>query len=178
MSSTKLKQRTKPKLEPLTLEEVKRFLKLDASDEDLLLQDLIVAVREMAEQYMRQSLLTQVWTYTALDHLPQKVNLPFGPVQTIVSVKLFKLGVPGTTISNSHYYLGDGTNQLHFHFSLLAQKITIEYVAGFGRPADVPATIRLGMLTHLAYLYDNRGVGYSLPPAILSFYSPYRQMEL
>lgn len=64
-----LRRTTPPESEPITLELAKLHLKLDASDEDPLIQGYITAAREDVEDYVLRALVAQEWTFT-LDGFP------------------------------------------------------------------------------------------------------------
>ena len=63
----------------------------------------------------------------------------------------------------------------------VANAIEVVYVAGYGDAAsDVPAPLKLGMMQHIAYLYDQRGdmkdylQTRAMPPAVQNLYMPFR----
>lgn len=60
---------TQPAVEPVTLDEVRAHLRIDSTDEDLLLETMIQAARQQAETITRRALVTQTWTM-ALDKFP------------------------------------------------------------------------------------------------------------
>ncbi|MBY0408241.1 MAG: phage gp6-like head-tail connector protein, partial [Rickettsiales bacterium] len=61
-----------------------------------------------------------------------------------------------------------------------ARRVEITYHTGYGDADDVPMPIKLGMLAHVAQLYDNRGeaVMGALPAQAVSLYLPFREMRL
>lgn len=62
---------TPPAVEPVTLDQLKTHLRVDASftDDDALLMGFITAAREWCESYMRRAIFNQTWQMT-LDHFP------------------------------------------------------------------------------------------------------------
>lgn len=56
-------------LEPITLAEAKLHLRVDFTDDDLLIASLVAAARRVCETHLKQSLLTQQWTLY-LDSFP------------------------------------------------------------------------------------------------------------
>ena len=63
----------------------------------------------------------------------------------------------------------------------VANAIKVVYVTGYTSAYTVPEPIRMGMLQHIAYLYEHRGDMYEaaapLPPIIKTMYSPYVVMK-
>ena len=59
----------------------------------------------------------------------------------------------------------------------VANAIKILYVAGYTSAFTVPEPIRMGMLQHIAYLYEHRGDMYEasapMPPMVKKLYAPY-----
>src|SRR4051794_386751 len=64
-----LKVTTQPTVEVLTLAEAKAHLRVDITDDDDLITELIVAARESCERWVSRSFLTTTWRLT-LDHFP------------------------------------------------------------------------------------------------------------
>jgi hypothetical protein len=56
-----LKLVTAPALEPLTLEQIKDHLRLDSTDQDLMLGSLIKAARRWTEHFLSRCLIEQTW---------------------------------------------------------------------------------------------------------------------
>lgn len=177
-ASRLLRRELEPTTEPLSLAEAKLYLRVDGSDEDSLITDIIAAVREAAEDYLRRSLITQNWSVTYDDYAPGCTPLPNGPVQAVLDVKTINRDGLETVVSDMTYALNAAMTQLTFDTVPLAHQVKVSYVAGYGDAADVPESIRQGMLMHLAALYDNRLQGMTLPAASISLYKPFREMRL
>ena len=78
-----------PGAEPIALAEAKAHLRIDADDEDALVEALIAAARMHVERALGLALVTQTWSYL-LDFWPRGgcITLPVLPVQAVASVKL------------------------------------------------------------------------------------------
>src|SRR3954471_1677907 len=85
-----------PAVEPLTLGEAKAFLRVDGTDDDMLIADLIVAVRMLAEGWLRRSLIGQSWQLAFDGGVPETVWLPMGPAIAIAGVTV--VGRDGSTV--------------------------------------------------------------------------------
>ena len=58
----------------------------------------------------------------------------------------------------------------------VANAIEVIYVVGYASAFAIPEPIRIGMLQHIAYMYEHRGDMYeaqSAPSLMKSLYSPY-----
>ncbi|HTJ56998.1 MAG TPA: phage head-tail connector protein [Devosiaceae bacterium] len=183
-----------PAAEPVTLDEAKVFLRLDAADEDALVATLITAARVHVESITGRALLPQGWRLV-LDRWPADglVKLPVGPLQSLTAMTSYDdAGTPtslpvndvliAANASPPQLFLppGFGTPMLR-----LRQGIEIDYLAGYGTdPADVPAPLRQALLALVAYWFENRdsvilaGAGTVIPSGFDLMVAPYRQVRL
>ena len=174
----KLARAAAPSIEPITLSEAKTFLRVDGSAEDTLLGDMIKAVRIAAEDATGKSLITQSWKITYADHAPCDVPLPYGPVQSVTSVKCFSEAGEETTMNAELYHVHPAGERLVLETVVSGHRIEVVYVAGFGDAAtDVPMNIRQGMLIHLLHLYAQRDT-IAAPEAALAIYGAVRDVRL
>lgn len=136
--------------EPLTLQEVKDWIKQDGTADDALITSLITQSRELIENYLCASLVS---TTLLVEATPRtELRPPFGPVVTITSVKDedgndvdytwdgFTLNFTGGTFSVTQGYSPVYT--------------TTTYDAGYD---TLPEGLKMAMLETIAYLYEHRG---------------------
>ncbi|MCH2548121.1 MAG: phage head-tail connector protein [Alphaproteobacteria bacterium] len=173
-----LKRTTQPQAEPLSLAEAKLFLRVDGSAEDGLIMDMMVAVREAAEDYLHKSLVTQNWTMALEGYAPSRVVLPKGPVQSISEVRTRDRNGNEAVVDASLYHLSDVENAIHFESAIIAHEVKVTYVCGYGDAQDVPYAVRQGMLAHLVALYEDRLGGMPLPAATVALYKPHRYVRV
>ncbi len=156
-----------PALEPVSLEEVKAHLRIDHTDEDVLLAALVTAGRIHLETTLGLSFLTQQWILV-LDQWPaqQSVSLPLGPVQQITAITLYDEDDQASAIDSSSYAL-DAISQpsrVVWRASISRPRpgrayngIEISLTTGFGSNAvDVPQPLRQAILLLVAHWYENR----------------------
>ncbi len=169
-----------PATEPLTLAETKLYLRIDGSEEDTLITELIASARQYAEDYLRRSLITQRWKLSFDDYAPDDAALPRGPVQGIVSVTAYARDDSATLIPPSSYYLNAAKDALLFDTTVYGHRIEIVYDTGFGLASAVPSPVKYGMLAHIAALYEQRGdADYALlPRQAVALYAPFREVGL
>ena len=94
---------TPPASEPLSLAEVKTFLRIDGSADDSILTTLIASARIMAEELTGKSLITQSWKLAYDDAVPACVKLIYLPLQAISSVVAINDAEESTTINSTQY---------------------------------------------------------------------------
>jgi uncharacterized phiE125 gp8 family phage protein len=164
--------------EPLSLSEVKQYLRIDGTADDKLLVSLLAAARASAEKYLKRSLITQTWLLTYDGYAPSETLLPKGPVQSITSVKLIARDTTETIVSSSTYYLNAGKEKLIFDAPPIGHIVEILYVTGYGTASAVPDEIKQGMLAHISDLYDKRSESVALPESTRNLYSVHRLVRL
>ena len=195
---------TEPTAEPLSLQEVKEYLRVEDSTDERVVQPLIIAARQFAENYMKRSLMQQTITLfidaltdqeeylhegmrTApdLNYYKNYITLPRSPVQSVTSVKTFDDNDTATTFAATKYYVDTTREPARivlrtgetFPTALrVANAIEVIYVVGYASAFAIPEPIRIGMLQHIAYMYEHRGDMYeaqSAPSLMKSLYSPY-----
>ena len=76
-----------PAVEPLTVDEVKTYLRIDHDDEDCLLASLITSARLQVEAALDLALITQSWSWT-FDAWPKGSTLEL-PIGSCSPSKLF-----------------------------------------------------------------------------------------
>lgn len=170
-----------PAAEPLTLEEARLHLRLDATGspathpEDALVTALISAARHMAEHacYGRK-FITQTWDYV-LDTFPAgAILLPIGPVQSISFVKYVDANGDEQTLSSALYQsdlIGAPARVLPVlgetwpvtrqdTLNTVTVRVVVGYPGDGGSPEDlranVPWDIKAALLLILGHLYENR----------------------
>lgn len=82
----RLKLKTAPTVEPITLEEAKLDLRIDSGDDNTLIASLIATARELAERETKRAFITQTWQMY-LDQAPAIIEIPKPPLQSVVSIK-------------------------------------------------------------------------------------------
>lgn len=196
---------TAPTVEPVTLTEAKAWLKLDTSDDDSLITDLIKGARQAAEDFTRRAFITQTVTLTldlqpsnlnnALGEgmyelpvselygtLPNSIELPRQPIQAINSVTTYALDNTSSVFANSNYILAN--SRLSLNFGVIwpvglrrTNACVISCKCGYGdTAASVPEAIKNGIKMHLLAMYDGR-IATDLPPTTQNLYRQYRVMD-
>lgn len=189
--------------EPLSVSEVKNYLRVDSSAEDALVGALIAAARTMCEQYTRQIMMTttieEYW-----DDFPASsassprdergqwysdydiIRLGISPVQSVTSVKYYDSNGVEQTISSSSYSL-DSVNEPARILPVTSwngidpnrlNAVTVRYVVGYASAADVPAPLKQAMLLMIGDMYEKRQDSIKqLPSASEYLMNPFRVFE-
>jgi uncharacterized phiE125 gp8 family phage protein len=167
---------TPPSGQPLTLAEAKTHLRVDGSEEDALITNLLgAATRQTENVWLWRALVTRQYRLTLLQapSSPQ-VYLPMAPVQSVQTVTADGVAVTGFTLLGSTGILTLPTG------TVITKQLVVEYTAGYGLAAAVPEDFKAAMLLMIGHWYENREAVVlatqpaKLPLAIQSMLLPYR----
>jgi uncharacterized phiE125 gp8 family phage protein len=158
--------KTPPVIEPIGLDEVKAHSRIDLDNDDLLIQDKIIAVRTMYEIILNLAIITQTWTMY-LECLPMDCIEIFRiPVQSITSVKYIDAAGATQTLASNLYYTDLNARPPRLVRTQSASwpyvqprpsAVAVEFVAGFGdKRENVPADLRTYLLYKIGDFYENR----------------------
>jgi len=159
-----LKRTSDPAVEPVTVAEAKKHLRLTLNDDDSLIANAITAARQAVERDTGKSLITQTWRLK-MDMWPTNgITLFHGPVQSVTSVTYVNDAGSSTTWNSSEYdVLSDGIPG-HIHPAWNYdwpevrgdyKGISVVYVTGYGDTgSSVPYELRQAVLLRLEMFYD------------------------
>lgn len=168
-----------PSVEPLSVDDVKQYLRIDGDSEDQTISTMISSARMAAEKYMKLSIISQKWKLTFNETTPDEVSLPYGPVTGIDSVKTIDENNVETVFASSNYYLTAGNLSIYFNEIPSDLKVQIIYNTGFSSSAaNVPALIKQGMLAHIAFMFDRKVFASELNSTAKNLYNFYRNINL
>jgi len=185
-----------PLIEPVSLDEAKAWLRQDASDEDDLIQALIVSARITLETYTRRFFVTQIWrlAYDAwplrrIDQGGATMALPFAPLQNVAAIRVYDAAGAATTLAPTTYVAPAAGARARLAFlatppdpGRAVDGIEIDLVLGYGSLAsDTPAPLRSAMLMLIAQWREHRGDdagAASLPAGVCALASSFRRERL
>jgi hypothetical protein len=201
------KRTVAPTSDVVSLAEVKSWMKVDITDDDELIQSLIVAAQEAAELYLRKALITQTWTLTidlganSLNNslgdgiydlpvtalygdMPNEIDLPYKPIQSITSVVTYNTSNESATYASTNYFVDTASGRLILNDtavwpSSLRNRVSavVTYVAGYTNASSIPQSIRTAIMMHIQRMYDER-IMCDLPVACQSLLRQHREYTL
>ena len=180
---------TPPASEPVSLAEVKLFLRIDQAVEDTLLSTLIVAAREAVEVGCGRALIKRrvresldIWRRDSVGG----AVLGLGPVSSVVAVRLLAANGTQSVIDADRYRIEGLRDQPRLVFEAgvpatlrSAGGIEIEYDAGYAETAaQLPVALRLAVLHIVAALYEARAGESKIPDAARALMAPFAPVRL
>lgn len=178
-----------PAVEPISLSEMKEYLRLDDDTQDDLVAGLVKAARLMVETASRRILIEQRWR-VMLDRWPEdgRVVMPLSPLLAVDGITVsdasgVETEVPVASIDSD--LAGDPPSIAVNNApdpGKARNGIAIELRAGYGATPDtVPATLKLAIKILVAHWFENRGdvVGEQvLPPEAMAMVAPFQRARL
>jgi uncharacterized phiE125 gp8 family phage protein len=184
---------TVPTAEPLALDDVRAFLRVDAHDDDELIAALVAAARLAVEAQTRRALIAQGWRLT-LDCWPADGRIPVrpGPLCALTAARVYDLANNSYPLDVQHFVPDAGACELVvmpwtlMQPTRIAAGIELDVTVGYGGAAeDVPEPLRQAMRILIAHWYENRGLVVpgamriaALPATAAALIAPYRMVSL
>lgn len=158
---------TGPASEPITLTEAKAQCRIESSftDDDAWLNTAITVAREQAEGLLNRALINQTITMVS-EGFPTMFEIPQPPLASVTSIKYYDVDNVQQTLAADQYqvntYVEPGlvlkASSVAWPtvYSTRFDAVEIIFQAGWAAAANVPTSIKQGMLMLLTDLYDNR----------------------
>jgi hypothetical protein len=153
----------------VTLQEVKKYLKIDYDDEDEILKNCILSSIETAENFMNIALRIKHIEFNSNLGLSARISMPVLPI-----IEIDKVSIEEEELRGSYEISSDG-QYLEFTKNI-SGKITVVYKAGVQSHLDVPRAIKQGILCHISEMYDKQVISGSFMHEIYNFYKPFRRV--
>ncbi len=153
--------------EPVALEEAKLHVRQDLDADDELIEELIVAARERAEDLTERTLVPQTWELV-LDSFPEEaeLELPRHPLREVASIKYYDPAGGEHELAEASYLLDTASEPGRVVLAADAswpaialrasEAVVVQYEAGYDDPAAIPRGIKVLIKGILAHWYKHR----------------------
>ena len=132
--------------EPVTVTEVKSYLKIDFTDDDTLIETIISGVREMAEELTGLSLIPSTIVYFEDSDYDDEIRLPYPEHSAVTAVTQ-----NGDDILSDCIITGETEKVVKLPYIYDGIKITYTTLG------TCPAGVKLALLKAIADIYEKRG---------------------
>lgn len=178
-----------PALEPVSVADAKKWLKLETSDDDDVIGALITAARLTIEAQIRRMLITQTWRLI-YDCWPngRLIKIPLAPFQSLTAMRVYDANNTAQNVSASLYYVDATPDAPRVIFGAPPPNpgrhdagIEIDVIVGYGdTPESVPEPLRQAIRMLVTDWYENRGDNdaAALPAAVRALIAPFERLKL
>jgi uncharacterized phiE125 gp8 family phage protein len=179
-----------PQLEPVSLAEARGWLRVEGSDEDSLIQALIIAARLTVESEIGLVLLAQNWRIVGDQWPPgETIPVPVGRVISVAGGRVFPAQGAAQALAPANFEIVKGEERDSLRPLTRPAPgrarggIEIDVRLGFGEFAnEVPEPLRLALRQLVAFWFENRGdaaiVERGLPASVRALLKPFRRVRL
>lgn len=174
-----LKVITPPTSMPVTLAEAKAYARITTDLDDAMVATLIAAAVEYAQVVRNEQFVTATLQMT-MDGFPDDnvIQIARPPLLTVSTLQFVDTAGNLTALDPAWYQVDNASKPgrvfpaYGYYWPFLGPRLTysgywpwvrpqmnsvvVTYTAGYGGPADVPAFIKLAILTYVTYRYENR----------------------
>lgn len=168
---------TPPTTEPVTLADVKAALRVDFTDDDALIAGFLSSAREWVERSIQSKLALQTWELVSDGFPTAEIILPFGPVQSITSIKYNDEGDVEQTLASDSYSL----DNVNVYPSVIPadqwpstidtfDAVRVRFVVGYSDGTLVPSPIRSAIILKVKELYDGEDSGDVVHNLLVNYY--------
>lgn len=182
---------TGPLVEPVTLADIKGYLRLDGNHEDRLINSLMTAARLMVEAESGRCLIAQNWRMV-FDHWPigGVIRVPVSPLISLIEARVYDTDGEPVSVPLDYFNvdtLGDPARIVSRQSLPLPGRafggIEIDVRVGYGETqADVPMPLRQAVRAIVARWFENRGDDPekvpAMPQEVKALIAPYKRMRL
>lgn len=183
-----------PAEEPLSLAETKVYLRVDNTDEDTLISTLIASARLHVEGITGRAMVDQTWRVLCDDWpVDGQIPLPVAPFSSLVLVNAFDAEGTAVAINLGQFQPETDTQSARLILPPAVSDspalrdingIEIDYVAGYGTAADVPADLKRACLALVGHWFEHRdavfvaGSGAIIPDGFDALLTNYHAVRL
>ncbi|WP_180966887.1 head-tail connector protein [Cohaesibacter celericrescens] len=178
-----------PMVEPVSLADIKAFLKLDSDAEDDLLRAFISSARVHLEHLTGRQFITQTWRVLLDGDLGRRISLPLQPVSNIVSAAILSEDGDLLSLATESFALYQSHNPALIVNSggmllTAGQRLQLDLETGYGpSDEDVPMPLKQALKMIVAEWYERRLIADptqlpTLAKALQPLVNPYKTIRL
>ena len=168
---------------PVSLAELKAYLRLGTSEEDALLTGLARSAADLCERFTGRLLIARR-IEEVVPAARQWQRLGAGPVRAIEAVEALDEAGGAEALAAEAYAIdidAAGEGWVRLAAALSERRLRVSYLAGMASDANgVPETMRQGIVRLTAHFYAHRDGAEAAPPpaAVTALWRPWRRLTL
>lgn len=159
LANTQITVTTDSAEDPVTLTEVKSWLRIDHTEDDTKLTELILSAVKTVEKYISQAIITKTFLYKTSfsfwdDYGKEYLYLPYNPT-TITSVKIYDATDTANTLTTTSQFTRKILLGEHGYSARENQAYEVIFTAGIASDASTtPEDIKIVIKEVVSYFYE------------------------
>ncbi len=181
-----------PAVNPVSLIDAKSHLRVDISDDDDLITELIGAATQQVESVTGLALIRQTWRLYR-DTWPANLMIELGPtpILSVDNVVVYDADGSPSSLAAANYVVDRHSQPARLQIigsitgpGVAINGIEVDFTAGYGSAGDdVPPPLRQAILMLVAHWYEHREAvaaagGAPVPKGLEALIAPYREPRL
>lgn len=155
---------TAPTEEPVSLDEMKLYLRVVVADDDSLIRGLIQAAREWLSAALDRQLVTATWRLKLPDFWGTTLEVPYPPLISVGSITYLDTAGVSQTLSSSYYVVQVTTTPGRIVLAdgyywpavdIHPEAVTVNFTAGYGAASAVPELAKIALKLLVQHWYDH-----------------------
>ena len=160
---------TAPTVEPVTRTEAKLWARIDVTDDETLIDNLIKAARESVETFLSRTIINTTRDLF-MDRFPgvgDTIVVPFPTLDSVTTLKYLDTAGDQQTLSSADYLVDVSSEPGRItpspsavtwpNIEIRTRAVEIRYVAGYGTAtSNVPEGVRTAILMRVSDMYEHR----------------------
>ncbi|QQV75162.1 hypothetical protein H6P87_00708 [Rickettsia tillamookensis] len=158
-----------------SLEQVKNYMRVEASYDDNLIVGLIDAAITAAENFTKLNFISKQIKFICNISGKKEFLFKYNPLLKITNIKK-KFKDQENDLSAYDYAIEQ--NLLTLSKALSNEELTVEYISGYDKN-NIPHAIKHGIMLHIAEMYDRQATNcIGLSKEVKNLYLPYRNIQI
>ena len=160
-----LKLVAEPTADPVTVSEIREYARIDGTEQDITIGNLIKAAREAAQSYQNRAYFTQTWELSFDSFPSMPVEIPRPPLQDLVSVKYIDIDGIEHTMDLNDFIVDKRSEPGRVMFKhgkcwpnvqlQPIDSVIFQFKAGYDNVNKIPYTVKLAYMVYITYFIDH-----------------------
>jgi uncharacterized phiE125 gp8 family phage protein len=161
----------------MALPEVKNYLRVSFDEDNSLIEDMIKAALNFAENFTGRVLIPKTYKATYCGPIGNEIKLPNSNISDVLNIYIVNTS-KSITLEKRKYKIDYIRKLICFNSAINTDCIEIEYKVDESFVNNIPPILKQTILSHIAYMYDNRGIDTKIPNSIMNSYFLYRRVGI